>query len=389
MKKIMTIMWKEIRDNLRDRRSLFFALVYSPILMPALMVGPIIFNANKHIQSYEQPSTIHVFGEERAPNLLKYLYSKNIDARPAGNDFLSLLEEGDIDIVLEISESYPERFVSGKPARLTIHYDKENSDSQRLFWKLRETLQVYARSIAAGRMVVRGMSQQLLHSIDVIENDISEEDMQAGIIAKITMFLAVFAMIMGGIYLAIDTTAGEREHGTLEPLLSLAVTRAQVATGKYLAVLAWVTVSFVLPIINVGVLSQFIPEGFYGNAETPTLSTFVKIFVLAWPLSLLMTSLLMAIGAASRSVKEAQTQIGIATLLPLIPFFVVQFMNIKLTAKTALIPVLSQYLMADKIVTDPGFAISAMLPSIATTLLVALLLLFVTIRQFQKESILG
>ena len=389
MNKILTIMKKEISDNLRDRRSLFFAFVYGPILMPALMIGPVIFQANKHFQNYETPTHIHVYGEGRAPNLIKYLKGKNIDVQTVSENFEDKLVQGEVDIVLEISETYGERFIEGAPARVIVHYDKENNDSQRIFWKLRGDLEVYAQTIAAYRMMIRGLDQQLLRSIDIVENDLSKEDVKAGFIANITMFLAVFSMMMGGMYLAVDTTAGERERMSLEPLLSLAVTRFQVAMGKYLAILAFVFVSFLLPIISVAILTHFIPDDFFGNADIPTILTFIKITVIALPLCLLMTGFLMAISAFSKSTKEAQTQMGFAMLVPMTPFILAQFMNIKLDLFTSLMPILSQYLIAGKIVMDSGFALSSMLPGAAATLVLAAVLFGIAVQLYRQDSILG
>ena len=389
MSGILTIMWKEIRDNLRDKRSLFFALIYGPILMPALMIGPIVMNAGKHTQSYDSGREIHVYGSERAPNLIQHLRSKNIDAKDAGDDFKEKIIDGEMTLVLEISENYGEKILEGKPAKVTIHYDKEDQESQSFFWQVRGEVDGYGRMIAAHRMVVRGFDQKLLRPIDIAENDLSEEEFGSGILANMIMFLVVFSSMMGGFYLAIDITAGERERLSLEPLLSLALTRTQVALGKYFAILTFCTVSFVLPIISVAVWATFLPEQFFGNADIPSVMTYLKLGFISLPICILMAGFLMAIAAYSKSNKEAQTQMGIAMLFPMAPFFVVQFMDVKSEAITNSVPILSQYLLADKIMFDSTYPIASMLPGAAASLAVAIALLGVAIHLYRQDSILG
>lgn len=389
MSGILTMMWKEIRDNLRDKRSLFFALIYGPLLMPALMIGPIVFNAGKHIQSYDTGREIHVYGEERAPNLLQYLKSKNIDAKPVDDDFKEQIVNGDIKLVVEVSETYGDDILEGSPAKVTIHYDKEEQESQSLFWQVRGEIDGYGRLIAAQRMSIRGFDQNLLRPIDIAENDLSEEEFGAGILANIIMFLVIFSSMMGGFYLAIDITAGERERNSLEPLLSLALTRTQIALGKYLTILCFCVASFVLPVISVAIWAMFLPEKFFGNADIPGLVTYLKLIVISLPISILMAGFLMVIAAYSKSTKEAQTQMGIAMFFPMAPFFVVQFLDVKADSITNAVPILSQYLLADKIMMDATHPIAAMLPGAASCLLFAAALLAVSIYLYKQDSILG
>lgn len=389
MSGILTIIWKEIRDNLRDRRSLFFGLVYGPLLMPAMMIGPIVFTAGKHVQSYDSGREIYVVGAERAPNFLNYLKSKNLDYKPADGNFKEKIIAGDMKIAVEISEHYGTNILAGQPAKVIIHYDKQNSESQNLFWQLRAEIDGYSRLLAAQRMSVRGFDQNLLRVIDLSENDLSEEEFGAGVLANLIMFVVIFSSMMGGFYLAVDMIAGERERLTLEPLLSLALTRGQIATGKFCTVLVFCVVSSILPIISVAVWTTFIPEAFFGNADIPGVLTFIKITLLCLPICVFMASFLTALATYSKSIKEAQTQLGVAMILPMIPFFVVQFLNVKSSFIVNITPILSQYLLADKILMDATYPLVHMLPGALVMLLLAALLFAFSVRMYQQDSILG
>lgn len=389
MRGLWIIAWKEIRDNLRDKRALFFAFIYGPLLMPSLMLGPMVVVAGKHVQSYDTGKTYHVWGGERAPNLLAYLKSQNLDAEPAAADFKSSIRAGDIDLVLEISEGYGDDLLAGKAARVTLHYNHEDQDSQNLFWQLRGEIDGYSRTIAGQRMAVRGFDQSLLRPLDILDNDLSGEQFGAGMLANILLFLVIFSCMMGGFYLAIDITAGERERLSLEPLLSLPLRRFEVALGKYTAIVVFCTVSYLLPIISVGIWSIFLPDQFFGSGDIPGLVTFVKIALLCLPLSFLMASFLMAVASWTKSTKEAQTQMGFAMLVPMTPFFLVQFLNIEANPLFEAVPILSQYLLADKILVNSAYPLSALWPGALTSLVLAFALLAVSVGLYRRDAILG
>lgn len=390
MNKTLIITVKEIVDNLRDKRSVFFALVYGSLLMPALLMGPLIYGANKQFsQNYETPAEIHVLGQERAPNLIQHLYSRNVDTKPAPEDYRQKLIDGDLKLVLEISETYGEKFLEGSPARVLLHYNQEEGESQGMYWRIRGELDGYSRQIASQRMAIRGFDQQVLRPLDIVESELSKDDQRAGILGNLIMFLIILSMTMGGFYLAVDSTAGERERLSLEPLLSLPVSRFQVALGKYLAILVFVTIAFLLPMLSVAIATQFIPDEFFGNADVPGAVTFLKLVLLNFPLCVLLTGFLMAIAAFSKSIKEAQTQLGFAMLVPMAPFFVVQFMDVDLTTATSAIPILGQYLLADQVIMDAGFSLAAALPSVLTTLGLGGLFFAQAVQLYRQDSILG
>lgn len=395
MTKILTIMWKEIRDNIRDRRSLFFALIYGPIFMPAMMFGPMVFIAKDRIQTYEEPTTIYIYGEELAPNLINHLHQENFNTKTAPANFKAQikneipLENEDMQLVLEISETYPTRFTQGLPARVTLYYDNEDNKSQAVFYKARSSLYDYRNSIASGRMMIRGLDQRLLRAIDIVENDVSEKDEVASNIANMVLFMVLFSMMMGGFYLAIDTTAGERERLSLEPLLSLAMSRFQITAGKYLAVLVFVILSFLMPIISAAIWISYLPEDLFGYADTPTLMTFIKMGILISPLCLLITGFLMVVAALAKSPKEAQTQMGFAMLFPMAPFFAMMFMDIKLTSITSLAPMLSQFLIANEILKNSLYPLSFMIPGMLTTLGISVAFFVALVYIYRRESMLG
>lgn len=386
---IITIILKEIKDNLRDRRALFFALIYGPLVMPALMIGPLVFNVGKQVSSYDSGRTIHMVGMDSAPNFVNYLRSQNLDAQASRGDFQQQLLDGEIKIVLEVSQSYEEDLLAGQPARVILHYNKKDNESQSLFWQLRGAVDGYSRIIAAQRMTVRGFDQKILESIEIAENDVSKEEFGSGILANIIMFVVIFSAMMGAFYLAVDMVAGERERLSLEPLLSLPLTREQVAFAKFIVVLIFCLTATVLSIICVAVWASFLPDVFFGDSDIPGFLTYIKLLFLCLPISLLSASFLMAVASYAKSVKEAQTQMGLAMLFPMTPFFIVQFMNISSTGITTATPIMGQYLLAKSIMHDVSFGLMQTFPLFATTSLLAALFLGYALYQYRREELLG
>lgn len=389
MKAVLHILLKEVRDNLRDRRSFFFALIYGPILMPMLIIGPLVVMANKNTQHYDTGRTLYVHGAERAPNLLNYLKTKHLDAQPIGRDFKQQIRAGEVVLVLEVAENYGEQLLAGEPATLTVHYLTDDQESRSFYWQLTSDLQAYNRSIANHRMLMRGFDAQLLQPIDIVSSDLAEDEAGTTILANMTMFLIVFACMMGGFYLAVDIISGEREHLSLEPLLSLALPRWQIVLGKYLAIVTFCVVSMLLPMVNVAIWTAFLPENFYGDGDVPTLLTWLKLTVMMLPVCLLISSLLMAIAAFSKSTKEAQTQLGFASLLLMAPFGMVQFMDLKLNALLQLVPILGHYLLADRILLDASYSWGAILPGALSSVVLAFLLLAWTTHLYRQDGILN
>ncbi len=388
MSRCWIVMWKEIRDNLRDKRALFFAFVYGPLLMPALMLGPMIWNIEKNTHDYNTARDVYVKGADLAPNLIQFLRSRNLDAKPVSGDIEQRILEGELSLVVEISDSFGEKLLEGSPARITIHYQKEDQESQNLFWHVRGELDQYSRQMAVDRLIIRGFDRRLLQPLDIIENDVSDDTFGSSMLANIIMFLVVFSSTMGGFYLAADINAGERERRSLEPLLSLPLSRLQVAMGKYLAVLAFCTLSYLLPIISAGIWASFLPERFFGQGDIPEFSTYLKLTLMAFPLAILLASFLMAFATFSKSMKEAQTQMGLAMMVLMTPFFVVQFMDMRLDSTTQWIPMLAQYLLADQLMLDVSYPLSHCIPSAISSLLLATALLGAAVYLYSQDEIL-
>ncbi|WP_347329509.1 ABC transporter permease [Marinimicrobium locisalis] len=388
MRAFWIIVLKEIRDNLRDRRSMFFTLMYGPLLLPALMIGPLVFNVNKHTVNFEQPLGVLVSGAERAPNLMRFLSEHNIDVEKARENYQSTLREGTHKLVLEVPSNYGEAFQAGEPASLILHYNSSEEGADRERRRLRRVLDGYNEQMRRLRFLARGMDPQVFQPLQISEHDLSREVGGEVMVGLLIPFLLLFSMMMGGFYLAVDSTAGERERLSLEPLLVLPVSRVQLVLGKFTAVLGFVLISLLAPLLTAFFLFNLLDESGFSSQYDFSAMTFVIAGGLHLPVAFFLTAFLVMIAAFARSTKEAQTQLGLAMMVPMIPFFALQFMDVPKDSLTMAMPLLGQYQLMGSIVQGQDVAWSQAGLSMVSTSVVAALFLLLTIHRYRQESLL-
>lgn len=388
MNAFWVIVLKEIRDNLRDRRSMFFTLMYGPLLLPALMIGPLVFNVNKHTVNFEQPLSVAVAGHEHAPNLMRFLSEHNIDTHEADGDFLQHLRDQEQTLVLEVRPHYGELFRSAEPAPLVLHYNSDKDGAEQERRRLRGVLDRYDGQVRRLRFLARGMEPQVFQPLQISEHDLSRDVGGEMMVGLLIPFLLLFSMMMGGFYLAVDSTAGERERLSLEPLLVLPVSRLQLVLGKFTAVLGFVLASLLAPLLTAFFLFSLLDDSGFTSQYDFSAMTFVLAGLLHLPVALFLTAFLVMIAAFARSTKEAQTQLGLAMMVPMVPFFLLQFMDLPRDAMTMATPLLSQYQLMGGIVQGQMLDWGHVGLSMASTSVIAALFLLLTAHRYRQESLL-
>ncbi|MEE9321442.1 MAG: ABC transporter permease [Granulosicoccus sp.] len=387
--KFLIVTVKEIVDNFRDRQTLFYALLFGPVLVPLLLGGSLIASFKQFSIDFDQVSELAIAHSERAPNLVKFLYQNNIDVIDAPVNIELSVHSGDELIVLEIDEDYSIALREGRAAPLTLHVNDANKDSAKAARRISTLLDVYKRTLDSLRMQHRGIDPAIFNSLDVVENDVSVDGANGQLLASLLPFLYIMSMIMGGFYLAIDTTAGERERFSLEPLLSLPLSRRDVVLGKFVATLCFVSLSALLTVVSIYLLFRLFPvELMRGQVrfDGPTIS---RAFLLASPLLPFISALLMTIAAFTRSVKEAQTYLGLLMVIPMAPFFLLQFFTLRATVASMALPMLSQYQLLESAVLGKSIPTLHIALSVVGTLGGAIILLWVAQRLYSQERIIS
>lgn len=387
MKQIIAITLKELKDNLRDKRSLGMGLLY-PIVWPIFMAMTFIVAINVSNIDFEKETEVAVVGQEYAPNLIAYLAQNNLKAVAAPENYSDAVLNSAVPVVLEIGDNYGQRLREGLPAPIKVYLNESDTDSTKAYRKLNTNLKRYAHSINQRRLQVRGIDINLFDSVNIQEEDVSAEGKGGQLQGLMMPFLCIFSMIMGAFYLAIEITAGEREKHSFEPLLSLPISRGKLAFGKYLALVTFCLLSLAVILISFGITFGLIPRDKIGSLFTFGASQLFTSALILFPLAFLVASALMTISSFTKSSKEAQTYLGLLTLLPIIPYMIMSFKTIPTNNEVMATPLLSQFKLMDKLFKDETIAPMHYALSAGTTFLTALLLFVLAVWLYNRDKIL-
>ena len=392
MSTIFTVFIKEIIDNIRDRRTLASALIMGPIFGPVLFSFVINLSVERSLESAEKTLELPVIGQEYAPNLLSYLNSRNIDVVDGPEDMsaaMDAVKTGAHDVVLVIPEEFGEQLADMVPAKVEIVADQANNDAERDARRVRSALRGYNQQLAGLRVVARGINPMALRPLNIDEVDVSTPSGRSAMLLGMMSYFFIFAALMGGMYLAIDTTAGERERGSLEPLLSLPVTRDQLILGKIGATCLFMTLSLALSLVAFYFALGFMPLEQLGM--TPNFGPGVVLAALAifLPFILVGSALMTLVASFTKSYREAQTWLSVVLIAPTMPILIVSILMLRPRTEFMFIPSLSQHLLlVDMVKNEPINALHVAI-SVVSTLVIGLILTWICARLYRREGLLG
>lgn len=392
MRALLTVFRKEVLDNVRDRRTLVSALIMGPLFGPMLFAFMINLSIERSLDDAERVVELPVIGRQHAPNLVRYLESRNIDIVDGPADQAAALDAvatGAHDVVLVIPADFGEQFAASVPARVEVIADRSNSQADREARRVRSALYAYSQELAAIRLTARGVSPLALRPLNVDDVDVSTPSGRSAILLGMMSYFLIFALLMGGMYLAIDTTAGERERGSLEPLLALPVTRNQLLLGKIAATCLFMALSLCLSLASFFFALKFMPLDELGMTPNFGPLTAATAFLVLAPFILLGAAVMTLVASFTKSYREAQTWLSGVLLAPTLPILIVSILTLRPRPEFMFVPSLSQHLLlVDMVKNEPldplHVAISA-----GSTLLLGGLLTWVCARLYRREGLLG
>ncbi|NNF50366.1 MAG: ABC transporter permease [Woeseiaceae bacterium] len=387
-----TVFIKEVVDNIRDRRTLMSALLMGPIFGPLLFAFVINLSIERSLENAEQTLELPVIGAQRAPNLVSFLRSRNIDAvgGPADLDAaMEAVKTGEHDVILVIPEDFAEQLAGMTPALVRIVSDQANRDADRDARRLRGAVRDYGQLLSGLRIVARGVNPRALQAINIDEVDVSTPSGRSAILLGMMSYFFIFASLMGGMYLAIDTTAGERERGSLEPLLSLPVTRSQLIFGKIAATCLFMALSMLLSLTAFYFALGFMPLEQLGMTPNFGVPVVLATFLIFLPFVLLGSALMTLVASFTKSYREAQTWLSVVLLAPTLPILVVSILMLRPRTEFMFIPSLSQHLLlVDMVKNEPINALHVAI-SVLSTLFIGIVLTLLCARLYRREGLLG
>lgn len=342
MSALRIVLRKELRDNFRDRRSMMSALIM-PLLGPVMFA--MIFTAVARMQRDDAPLSVPIVGQKSAPNLVKFLERHGATVTEAPADYEAKVRDGDLDLVVSVPESYGKDWEGGRSAKVELLSDSSRNKSRAHVRRVSRLLSAYGQQMGALRLLARGISPALAAPMIVDDVDVATPEKIAGsVLGMIPLFL-LMATFIGGMYLAIDATAGERERGTLEPLLINPVLRSSVVLGKWLAAVSATLLASLVSLIGFVVALQRVPLqdlGVKASLAAPQIAGVIAVLI---PLALFAAALQMLMALFARSFKEAQTWLSLMMLIPTLPASILSISPIKSAAWMMAVPVFGQTLL--------------------------------------------
>ena len=319
-----TVLRKELRDALRDRRTLLAILLSSVAIGPLVLV--LLSTLVAGIEQRAEVREVVAAGIDHAPTLHNYLQRQGYRVRPAPQGFEQQLQDKRLgEPVLVIGADFEAELARGEAPRVELVLSSANPRATAGASRLSRLLQGFAQEQAMLRLAWRGLSPAALQVVEVDEHDLASPAARAAQWATLVPFFVLMAVVYGALPAALDTTAGERERGSLEPLLTNPVPPLALVLGK------WGAVAAVAMLIALLSCASFLPGQWLLRSET--LAAMFRFGVregamflaLLLPLAGALSALLMAIAIRCRSVKEAQanaTAVVLAvSLLPLLNLF--------------------------------------------------------------------
>jgi sodium transport system permease protein len=290
---------------------------------------------------------------------------------------------------LTVPKDYAERFNKGEINSVSLIYDSSDiGKARRNFMMARQFVATYARTIGLLRLQLRGIDPTVAMPIQVQEIDTASPAARALTILATLPYLLVLVIFMGGFYLAIDATAGEREHGSLEPLLTQPVSRVQLVLGKVAATSVFSAASLALFLASLALSLPYAPLHKVGMSLHIGIPTALLVFCVSLPLIGFAAALLNVVASFAKSYKEAQTYLTFVILIPTMPLIITRLMNVESSAALMLIPSLSQgTLINDLIAGEPTNWLYLVISVVATSVFAGLLTLL-AVHLYRRERIL-
>jgi sodium transport system permease protein len=389
---ILAVFRKEFRENLRDRRTVSAALIFGPLFGPLLFAAALSLTIHRGDSSADRPVKLAVMHAERAPNLLDFLRQYSVTVEPVSFDDAGArraVTERRYSMVLSISGDFGARLAGGEPATLSLYTDASDDSNGRDVARVRAILGEYDSTLARMRVILRGVDPLVLSPIAVESIDVSTPASRAVLLLGTFSYLVVVTMLMGGMYLAIDATAGERERGSLEPLLTVPVRREYLIYGKILTACAYMALSLVLTIIVFAVVLEPVDLARFGMTLNLGPLVALKIILCCLPLIPVGAGLMTLVASFTRSYREAQTYLGLILVIPTLPLVFASVMGLRPTAKLMAVPSLSQHFLMTSLLRDEPIPMTYLALSVGVTLAVGALLVGIAGRLYHREALLG
>jgi sodium transport system permease protein len=387
---------KELTEWLRDRRTLISTVLVPLLAFPILMVGMTSLMTIMIGKAEKETAKIMVIGGEDSPQVLEKLRQvKDLEIIPYADDYKKRITEKEIRAAVEIPKGFDAALARAEQLTVKIYFYQGEVKSSFGANHVEKFFNDYRDSIITSRLAARNLPDAIIRPFEVKQENIAPPEKVSGAaLGGLLGYMVILLSMTGAIYPAIDLTAGEKERGTMETILSSPLSRVDLVLGKFLLVLSASLATAILSIISMG-------TSFYLVGRSPAmaqkdaavfqlhigLATVLSVFLMALPLAVLFASALLTISLFAKTYKEAQSYLTPMTFVVVIPAVASLLPGFDLNPKLALVPILSTSLVCKEIVAGT-FHWNYIFLILLSSSVYAAAALFVAVKMFQRESVL-
>ena len=386
MSTFLTVFLKELRDAVRDRRSLMSALIF-PLFAPLMIVG--MFQMIEQEIEATPTITVGVSGAGHAPGVMSLLDDEQFEVTEVEQAQLSTqVREGTIDVGVAIPADYGEKFREGWAPQIFVYRTSADRADRRSSARVAGLIRAHAAKVGTMRMVARGISPALANPIEVTSVELSSDRERSVELLSFVPMLVLLSCFMGGMYVAMDMMAGERERGSLEPLLLSTRALGSMVLGKLAVAVAFGLLASTITLAGCLVALGYLPSEQLGMSLDLEPWLAVSALAVTVPLTCMASALQLLVSTFSRTIKEAQTYLGLLMLLPVIPVTLSSVKGPEVDAATAILPVAGQSMLFNELMAGRALPPSLLGLSVLVAFVIVVVSFGVNVRLLRSERVI-
>jgi len=389
---------KELREWLRDKRTLISTVLVPLLIFPLLGAGFGTLAVALMGKAEKEAAKVMILGGEDSPKVLEGLRkTESVEIVPTTSDWKDQITDKRIRAAVAIPDGFEASLARGEGKTISIYFYQGELKSIFGVWHVEKFFKDYRDGLVRDRLAARNLPETIIHPFEVKQENVAPlEKVSAASLGGLIGYMVILLCMNGAMYPAIDLTAGEKERGTMETILSSPIARLDLVLGKFFLVLSASLVTAILSVISMGVSFSVLgktltTQGGKGAAPEFMLHIGVKsaaaVFFMALPLAVLFSAALMTIALFAKTYKEAQSYLIPMTFAIIIPAVASLMPGVDLTAKLALIPILNTSLVCKEIVAGT-YHWNLLALIFASSCVYAAGALFLAVKMFQRESVL-
>ena len=383
---VLTVCKKELTDHLRDRRTASMIFFLSIALGPLLLIGLTQFISS--IEKKAEAREVFVQGVANSPEIVNFFARQDVTIKDPKPEFCELIKDGKHDPVLVIPGTFQEKFHTGTAEVELVFDDTRQHSGNASIGVLRRLMRGFNAEVATQRLIARGVSPQVVRAVDVQDINLGTAAQRAAGLLFIIPWITLLGCVSGVTAIAIDVTAGERERGSLEPLLMNPVTRAGLVTGKWLAVAIYGLAVATLTMCGFALTLHFAPLPSLASVLSISAAQYLGFAITMFSFAPAMGALQMLIATYGRTYKEAQTYVSYLIMAVSMVPAIGMLAQFKDATWQLFVPMLGQLMVITRILRGETLSVMHYLLPFAINATISLVAIVLISKLLTKEKII-